>query len=100
MPSSSGRRASESIPHRNALSVLPEPVGAQISVLAPLAICGQPAAWAGVGASKDASNQALVRSLKPSRGVDVAVESAVIRTDRVYGPATPEGGMQGAIVSR
>ena len=37
-----GRRASESIPQRNALSVLPEPVGAQISVLAPEAIRGQP----------------------------------------------------------
>ena len=32
------------------------------------AIAAQPPAWAGVGASKDASNQRLVRSLKPSRG--------------------------------
>lgn len=44
------------MPHRNAARVFPEPVGAQISVLAPLAIAGQPPAWAGVAASNDASN--------------------------------------------
>jgi hypothetical protein len=38
-------------------------VGAQISVLAPLAIFGQPAAWAGVAASNERSNQSRVRSL-------------------------------------
>ena len=69
MPSSSGRRASESIPHRKALSVLPEPVGAQISVFAPEAIAGQPSACAGVGASNEASNQRRVRSLKASSGL-------------------------------
>ncbi len=41
------------------MSVLPEPVGAQISVLSPEAIAGQPLSWAGVGASNDASNQRL-----------------------------------------
>src|SRR6266542_2941887 len=52
-------RASVSIPHRNAASVFPEPVGAQISVFAPPVMSGQPIAWAGVGASKEASNQRL-----------------------------------------
>ena len=42
------------MPQRNAASVLPEPVGAQISVLRAEAIAGQPCAWAGVGASNDA----------------------------------------------
>ena len=44
------------MPQRNEASVLPEPVGAQISVCAPEAIAGQPAACAGVGASNEASN--------------------------------------------
>src|SRR6266511_2601379 len=52
-------RASVSIPHRNAASVFPEPVGAQISVFAPAVINGQPIACAGVGASNEASNQRL-----------------------------------------
>ena len=52
------------MPHRNALSVLPEPVGAQISVIAPDANYGQPFAWAGVGASNEASNQRLTGAEK------------------------------------
>ncbi len=45
------------MPQRKAASVLPEPVGAQIRVCSPEAIAGQPCACAGVGASKEASNQ-------------------------------------------
>ena len=56
------------MPHRNAASVLPEPVGAQISVLAPAAIFGQPCAWAGVGAANEASNQRRTGSENGSRG--------------------------------
>ena len=56
------------MPQRNEASVLPEPVGAQISVCAPEAIAGQPAAWAGVGASNDASNHLRTGSEKGSRG--------------------------------
>ena len=52
----SGSRERLSIPQRKAASVFPEPVGAQISVLAPLEIAGQPPACAGVGASNDFSN--------------------------------------------
>ena len=40
-----------------AASVLPDPVGAAISVCRPSAIAGQPASWASVGASKRPSNQ-------------------------------------------
>ena len=49
---------SESMADRNAASVLPLPVGAQISVCAPAAIGGQPWIWAGVGSGKDAPNHA------------------------------------------
>ena len=45
------------MPQRKAARVFPEPVGAQIRVCSPEAIAGQPAAWAGVGASNDSSNQ-------------------------------------------
>ena len=52
---------------------MPEPVGAQISVLAPEAIFGQPSACAGVGASNEASNQRLTGSLNGANGVDLPV---------------------------
>ena len=45
---------------RNPASVLPDPVGAAMSVSFPAAIWGQPSDWAGVGPSgKRCSNQAL-----------------------------------------
>ncbi len=43
--------------HKNAVSVLPLPVGARISVDSPRAIAGQPSVWGGVGAENDARNQ-------------------------------------------
>src|SRR5687768_17439634 len=58
-PSRSGSRASRSMPARKAARVFPDPVGAQIRAFLPDAIAGQPAAWAGVGASNEASNHAL-----------------------------------------
>ncbi len=61
-----GDSVSRSIPYRKAASVLPEPVGAWISVCLPLAIAGQPCSCAGVGASKAPSNQARVCGLKTS----------------------------------
>ena len=39
------------MPVRKAASVLPEPVGAAISVSSPAAIAGQPSAWGSVGPS-------------------------------------------------
>ena len=38
------------------MSVLPEPVGAQISVCSPAAMRGQPATCAGVGSGNEAAN--------------------------------------------
>ena len=63
---------------KNADSVLPEPVGAAISVSSPAAIAGQPADWAGVGPCvKRRSNHSLTAgcsrsssgcALEPSMG--------------------------------
>ncbi len=49
---------SESIADKNAASVLPLPVGAQISVCSPATMGGQPPVWAAVGSGNDAPNQA------------------------------------------
>jgi len=54
--------------HRNAASVLPEPVGAQMSVCSLAAIAGQPSACAAVGPAKDDANQLRVGSLNEARG--------------------------------
>ena len=69
MPSES-ERASLSIPQRKLASVFPEPVGAQISVFSPLEIASQPPACAGVGPSKEASNQRRVAGLNGPSGSD------------------------------
>ena len=61
------------MPQRKAARVLPEPVGAQISVLAPPEIASQPPAWAGVGPSKEASNQRLTGALNGASGSDPAL---------------------------
>ena len=49
-PLARGLAVSRSIPYRNAASVFPEPVGAWISDVPPVAIAGQPSRCAGVGA--------------------------------------------------
>src|SRR5215208_3363736 len=75
-PRRSGSRDRRSIPHRKAASVFPEPVGAQINVLEPAAIFGQPSSWAGVGASKEAWNHFRTGAEKGSRtGFAVAFRS-------------------------
>lgn len=52
---------------------MPEPVGAQMRALSPPEIAFQPFAWAGVGASKEASNQALTLGLKGASGSESTV---------------------------
>ena len=51
------------MPHRNAVSVLPEPVGARIKVLSPLAIAGQPIVCGGVGSGKLVENHSRTGGL-------------------------------------
>src|ERR1700753_1518593 len=58
------------MPQRKLASVLPEPVGAQISAFSPPAIAAQPPAWAGVGPSKEASNQRRVAAENGASGSD------------------------------
>ena len=60
-PPPSPARTSPSRQVRNAASVFPEPVGAAISVCRPLAMAGQPRAWASVGPSNRPSNHAWTR---------------------------------------
>jgi len=64
--SGAGVVVSRSMPQRNDVSVLPEPVGARISVWAPEAIAGQPRSWAGVGSGNEVSNQARTGGEKRS----------------------------------
>jgi len=54
--SGTGEVMSRSIPHRNADSVLPEPVGDNMSVFSPDAIRGHPSDCGGVGSTKEVSN--------------------------------------------
>src|SRR3981189_21215 len=62
-----GSEASLSRHHRNAASVLPEPVGARIKVCSLLAMAAQPCSWAEVGAANVPANHARVAGLKRSR---------------------------------
>ena len=67
------------MPTRNAASVLPEPVGAAISVSSPAAIAGQPSACGSVGPSGNRRpNQVRIAGWKPA--------SASIEPSVPYGP--------------
>ncbi len=52
--------------HKNAASVLPEPVGATTSVSSPLPIARHAPAWACVGSANAPSNHARVAGENPS----------------------------------
>ena len=69
-----GSATNRSSAHRNAASVLPEPVGALISVCSPVAIAGQACAWAGVGASKARSNHSLTCGVSGDSGTPERVQ--------------------------
>lgn len=56
------------MPQRNAVRVLPEPVGARIRVWSPSAMAGQPWAWASVGAPKAVVNHSRTGALKRASG--------------------------------
>src|SRR5215212_8047715 len=56
------------MPYRNAVSVLPDPVGAWIRTWPPAAIAGQPRSCGGVGASKVRSNHPRVAGKKMLSG--------------------------------
>lgn len=76
---------------------MPDPVGAQIRALEPPEIAAQPPAWAGVGPSKEASNQRRTGALNGASGssLPLAFRSVanrpILRPDGRYGrpPAKP-----------
>src|SRR4029453_16706425 len=87
-PSGRGSDTSRSMPHRNAASVLPDPVGARVSVWSPPAMAGQPWDWAGVGAGKLVSNQARTAGENREASTRVTLQT---RYDRE--PCRPRWGM-------
>ena len=83
-----GTAASLSIAHKNAASVLPDPVGATTSVSSPLPMACQAPACACVGSANAPSNQARVAGENPSSASPVPVSgdsSAMLP----YCPAPP-----------
>ena len=54
-----------SIEARNAVRVLPLPVGAQTSVCPPPRMAGQPCTWAAVGSGKDVANHSRTAGENP-----------------------------------
>src|SRR6476619_2118976 len=66
--SGTGSNMTRLMHQRNAVSVLPLPVGARMSVDSPRAIAGQPSACGGVGASKEALNHSRTGEWKRSSG--------------------------------
>ena len=72
-----GSAASRSSAHRNAASVLPEPVGATTSACRPACAAAHAPSCAGVGAAKAPRNQSRVAGEKPS--------SALTRSDCASG---------------
>ncbi len=58
------------MPHRKAVRVLPDPVGARIRVWSPAAMAGQPWAWASVGAPKAVRNHSRTGALNGASEVE------------------------------
>ncbi len=71
--SGGGAAASLSIAHRNAASVLPDPVGATTSVSLPWPMARHAPAWAFVGSANAPTNQARVAGENPSSTSPVPV---------------------------
>ena len=80
-PLGGGVLSSRSMPQRNAVSVLPDPVGASIRVCSPAAMAGHPSSWAWVGAGNEEPNHARTGSENRSRELMAAAYGA---------PPTPE----------
>src|SRR5437879_2934824 len=65
------------MPTRKPARVLPEPVGAAMSVSRPAAMWAQPSSWAGVGPSGNRrANQVATAGWKPSAGSPTTLGSA------------------------
>ena len=65
---------------RNAASVFPEPVGAEISVFIPASMCGQPFSCGKVGAPKRAENQSRTTGCAQERAVEGSLDiTSIVR---------------------
>src|SRR5271154_7600878 len=73
----SALRTSRSMQARNAASVFPEPVGAQISVVLSPRICGQPCSCGSVGVPNLETNHSRTRGCAHSRPVGDGTAKAV-----------------------
>src|SRR6187431_2509988 len=101
-PLTDGRPVSirRSIAHRNAERVLPDPVGAAISVLSPRAIGGQPSTCGGVGSPKARSNHSRTGGEKCVRAGGVTTYrkvtpsrlQLVARSEQIDRPRKQRGG--------
>src|SRR5580704_11371539 len=65
----SALRTRRSMQARKAAKVLPEPVGAEISVVRPARMCGHPCSWGSVGVPNRWTNQSRTRGCAQARGV-------------------------------
>ena len=68
--------------HRNAASVLPEPVGAMTSVLSPSAMADHACACAGVGSANVPVNHSRVSALNRDEGRGAHLAIVQERTDK------------------
>ena len=76
--------------HRNALSVLPEPVGATTSACCPAPIASHAPTWAGVGSANAAANQVRVGSLnRLSASAGVGMPPSLAHATDSAGRAVP-----------
>ena len=87
-PAGRGSVISRSRHHRKAARVLPEPVGAWISVCRPPLMAGQPSSWARVGVANASANQVRVASLNGARGSEVG---GAVTGRPVYRPRSSAG---------
>src|SRR5271157_3872999 len=89
---------------RNAASVLPDPVGATISVFRPAAIAGQPSRCEGVGSPNASRNQAATggrnRASTSSSASPSSSESIRYRNPSPYNPHFPDRVATPLIVSQ
>jgi hypothetical protein len=95
--SGGGAAASRSIAHKNAESVLPEPVGAMTNVSSPLLMARHACACAWVGAANAPSNHARVAGENPSRALALLTGDPDAMPPSCMHPPTFEAGRPGAV---
>ena len=80
------------MPHRNAVSVLPDPVGARMRVWAPEEMAGQPCTWAAVGSGNVDANHSRTAGEKRSSATPERLPRGCHRVPMRAASVTPRGG--------